>query len=204
MFKAIWLIIKVSRDNLNFGFDSWREKRPNTKFFLVCIFLYSDQKKLHIWTLLTQWPLTGCSNLDLIQFLKFHSAEPVNLRHDENSCSNKIPVIEPLSKFSLSNLTILLKRTPSKKCPGKSNDALKTAFDQFSLYFDLDPRETSRSIFLAVNYWIIQKPCENGRTLGKKNAAMGISYYILQFHKFNPEIEFKFVSFEVLKLKNMW
>ena len=27
---------------------------PNTEFFLVRIFLYSDHKKLRIWTLLTQ------------------------------------------------------------------------------------------------------------------------------------------------------
>ena len=39
-----------------------REKCPNTEFFLVRIFLYSvrmqentDQKKLRIWTLFTQW-----------------------------------------------------------------------------------------------------------------------------------------------------
>ena len=31
-----------------------REKCPNKEFFLVCIFLYSDQKKLRIWTLFTQ------------------------------------------------------------------------------------------------------------------------------------------------------
>ena len=28
-----------------------REKYPNIEFFLVCIFLYSYQKKLRIWTL---------------------------------------------------------------------------------------------------------------------------------------------------------
>ena len=33
---------------------SLHEKCPNTKSFLVCIFLYSDQKKLRIWT---QWNL---------------------------------------------------------------------------------------------------------------------------------------------------
>ena len=27
---------------------------PNTEFFLVCFFPYSDQKKLHIWILFTQ------------------------------------------------------------------------------------------------------------------------------------------------------
>ena len=31
-----------------------REKCPNTEFFLVRIFLYSDQKKLRIWTLFAQ------------------------------------------------------------------------------------------------------------------------------------------------------
>ena len=31
------------------------EKCPNTEFFLVCIFLYLDQKKLCTWTLFTQW-----------------------------------------------------------------------------------------------------------------------------------------------------
>ena len=35
-----------------------REKCPNTEFFLVRIFLYSDQKKLRIWTHFTQ-----CSSL---------------------------------------------------------------------------------------------------------------------------------------------
>ena len=41
---------------------SLREKCPNTEFFLVRIFLYldwmqenTDQKKLHIWRLFTQW-----------------------------------------------------------------------------------------------------------------------------------------------------
>ena len=34
---------------------SLREKCPNTEFFMVRIFLYSDQKKLRIWTLFTQW-----------------------------------------------------------------------------------------------------------------------------------------------------
>ena len=39
-----------------------REKYPNTKFFLVRVFSYSDRirentdhKKLYIWTLFTQW-----------------------------------------------------------------------------------------------------------------------------------------------------
>ena len=40
---------------LNMKRYSLREKCPNTKFFLVRIFLYSDQKKLHIWTLFMQW-----------------------------------------------------------------------------------------------------------------------------------------------------
>ena len=31
--------------------ETLREKCPNTEFFLVLIFLYSDQKKLRIWTL---------------------------------------------------------------------------------------------------------------------------------------------------------
>ena len=34
---------------------SLREKCPNTEFFLVRIFPHSDQKKLRIWTLFTQW-----------------------------------------------------------------------------------------------------------------------------------------------------
>ena len=34
-----------------------REKCLNTEFFLVRIFRHSDQKKLHIWTLFTQWHL---------------------------------------------------------------------------------------------------------------------------------------------------
>ena len=44
------------------SFATLPEKCPNTEFFLVCIFLYSvqiqentDQKKLRIWTLFTQW-----------------------------------------------------------------------------------------------------------------------------------------------------
>ena len=35
--------------------NSLREKCPNTEFFLGRIFLYSDQKKLRIWTIFTQW-----------------------------------------------------------------------------------------------------------------------------------------------------
>ena len=42
--------------------QTWREKCPNTEFFLGRIFLYSvqtsgnmDQKNLRIWTLFTQW-----------------------------------------------------------------------------------------------------------------------------------------------------
>ena len=35
--------------------QKWCEKCPNTEFFLVRIFLYSDRKKLRIWTLFTQW-----------------------------------------------------------------------------------------------------------------------------------------------------
>ena len=30
-------------------------KCPNTETYLICIFLYSDQKKLRIWTLFMQW-----------------------------------------------------------------------------------------------------------------------------------------------------
>ena len=46
------------------------EKCPNTEFFLVRIFLYSvriqentDQKKLRIWTLFTQWELFRAASL---------------------------------------------------------------------------------------------------------------------------------------------
>ena len=38
---------------LNFYDGSLCEKWPDTEFFLVRIFLYSDQKKLRIWTLFT-------------------------------------------------------------------------------------------------------------------------------------------------------
>ena len=45
-----------------------REKCPNTEFFMVCIILYSDwtqedtdQKKLRIWTLFTQWRFSSTS-----------------------------------------------------------------------------------------------------------------------------------------------
>ena len=34
--------------------EALREKCPNTEFFLLRIFLYSDQKKIRIWTLFTQ------------------------------------------------------------------------------------------------------------------------------------------------------
>ena len=47
---------------MNFVNYALREKCPNTEFFLVRIFLYSvqiqentDQEKLHIWRLFTQW-----------------------------------------------------------------------------------------------------------------------------------------------------
>ena len=45
-----------------------REKCPNTEFPLVLIFLYSDQKKLHIWTKLagdTKIVLEGGSALTI-------------------------------------------------------------------------------------------------------------------------------------------
>ena len=38
----------------NPGTFALRENCPNTKFFLVRIFLYSDKKKLRVWTLFTQ------------------------------------------------------------------------------------------------------------------------------------------------------
>ena len=34
---------------------SLRENCPNAKFFLVRIFMHSDQEKLRIWTLFTQY-----------------------------------------------------------------------------------------------------------------------------------------------------
>ena len=40
---------------LNCQNGSLCEKSPNTEFFLVCIFPFSLQKKLHIWTPFTQW-----------------------------------------------------------------------------------------------------------------------------------------------------
>ena len=45
-----------------------REKYPNTEFFLVRIFLFSDEKKLRIWTLLTQctFNVTVVSNKTVI------------------------------------------------------------------------------------------------------------------------------------------
>ena len=43
--------------------DTLSQKCPNTEFFLVRIFPYSDQKKLRIWTLFTQWYfLTNSAN----------------------------------------------------------------------------------------------------------------------------------------------
>ena len=54
--------ILVILDIKHYWYYSLREKCPNTEFFLVRIFLYSDwiqentdQKKLHIWTLFAQW-----------------------------------------------------------------------------------------------------------------------------------------------------
>ena len=41
----------------NFTFSALHEKCPKTEFFLVCIFLCSDLKKLRIWTLFTQCKL---------------------------------------------------------------------------------------------------------------------------------------------------
>ena len=43
-------IIRTARQCIH----SLREKCPNMEFFLVRIFLYSDQEKLRIWTLFTQ------------------------------------------------------------------------------------------------------------------------------------------------------
>ena len=36
-------------------YSALREKYLNTEFFLICIFLYVDQKNLRIWTLFTYW-----------------------------------------------------------------------------------------------------------------------------------------------------
>ena len=47
-------ITDAIRDLVPFVQFTLREKCPNTEFFLIGIFLYSDQKKLRIWTLFTQ------------------------------------------------------------------------------------------------------------------------------------------------------
>ena len=54
----------------NLNMRALREKCPNTEFFLVRIFLYSDwiqentdHKKLRIWTLFTQWWHNSQQNL---------------------------------------------------------------------------------------------------------------------------------------------
>ena len=55
----IWILYPSSCQTRNSRVPrkSLREKCPNTEFFLVRIFLYSDQKRLRIWTLFTQWRL---------------------------------------------------------------------------------------------------------------------------------------------------
>ena len=42
-------LIKINGTDRHFD-KTLSEQCPNTEFFLVCIFLYSDQKKLRIWT----------------------------------------------------------------------------------------------------------------------------------------------------------
>ena len=58
--KCRWFFVSISLSICEWLLDkddsvsSLREKCPNTKFFLVRTFLYSDQKKLRIWTFFTQ------------------------------------------------------------------------------------------------------------------------------------------------------
>ena len=52
---------------------SLREKCPNTEFFLVRIFQWSDQKKLRIWTLFTQYTWSGL----IKNSIALHSTYPI-------------------------------------------------------------------------------------------------------------------------------
>ena len=49
--------LNVNSNDFRMTFTTW--KCPNMQFFLVRIFLYSDRKKLRIWTLFTQWKNMG-------------------------------------------------------------------------------------------------------------------------------------------------
>ena len=62
--------MRINLSSLGFILKNFKyalcEKCPNMEFFLVCVFPYSvqireqtDQKKLRIWTLFTQWWLTS-------------------------------------------------------------------------------------------------------------------------------------------------
>ena len=45
-----------------------RKKCPNTEFFLVRIFLYSDQKKLRIWIIFTECIPDNIFHMECIWF----------------------------------------------------------------------------------------------------------------------------------------
>ena len=61
------------RSNTSFIKLALRKKRPNTEFFLVRIFLYSDQKTLRTWALFTQcgsidMDLKSANNIEILTF----------------------------------------------------------------------------------------------------------------------------------------
>ena len=73
-----------------------REKRPNTEFFLVCIFLYSvriqektDQKKLRIWTL-------------------FRQCHVIQQTYESTLSNSSNSVVTPMMTFIMSFLRILV------------------------------------------------------------------------------------------------
>ena len=83
-----------------------RKKCPNTEFFLVRIFLYSDQKKLRIWTFLNSVKLLKRLRVDFSHLNKHNighnSADTVNLL---GSCSLES---ESMAHFCYSPETILI------------------------------------------------------------------------------------------------
>ena len=76
-----------------------REKCPNTEFLLVRIFLYSDQKKLRIWTLFTQ-----CQCSLFLNFFWYSAApytKPSQYLHVQSISRHIITICEICSKLTM-------------------------------------------------------------------------------------------------------
>ena len=86
------IMIRTNRSNEN---KTLTQKCPNTEFFLVRIFMYSvrvqentDQRKVRIWTLFTQWNYVKERN-HCISLLKKTKKEYYSSSDKKNICDSK-------------------------------------------------------------------------------------------------------------------